>query len=242
MRRLHSAFTLIELLVVIAIIAILAAILFPVFAKAREKARQTSCLSNQRQIATAMLMYTNDHEEYLPDRSNVPAPMSQAGAPEYVKIVEYLGFDSTQSVKPRDLQPAGRFLVCPSNPHGIFSGNNPSWPINGHFNSDVNSSTGQTYKITYFQMPTGKVYLTDGCDSGQLRLKNTEFFNGPTSGNISLRHGGEFTGSNWIDGKANTAFLDGHVQGLGTGVVPHIGDWHVGDLWLNKDKPAPTGF
>ena len=62
MRR---GFTLIELLVVIAIIAILAAILFPVFAKAREKARQSSCLSNQRQIATAVMAYVQDYDEVL---------------------------------------------------------------------------------------------------------------------------------------------------------------------------------
>jgi prepilin-type N-terminal cleavage/methylation domain-containing protein/prepilin-type processing-associated H-X9-DG protein len=66
MKRTRAAFTLIELLVVIAIIAILAAILFPVFAQAREKARQTSSLSNLRQYATATLMYTQDYDETFP--------------------------------------------------------------------------------------------------------------------------------------------------------------------------------
>ncbi|MFP3905123.1 MAG: prepilin-type N-terminal cleavage/methylation domain-containing protein, partial [Armatimonadota bacterium] len=56
-----KGFTLIELLVVIAIIAILAAILFPVFARAREKARQSSCLSNVKQLATAHAMYVQDY-------------------------------------------------------------------------------------------------------------------------------------------------------------------------------------
>ncbi len=59
-------FTLIELLVVIAIIAILAAILFPVFARAREKARQTACLSNVKEIALAIMMYAQDYDERLP--------------------------------------------------------------------------------------------------------------------------------------------------------------------------------
>ena len=61
-----KGFTLIELLVVIAIIAILAAILFPVFAQAREKARQTSCLSNLKQIGTALQLYVDDYDETLP--------------------------------------------------------------------------------------------------------------------------------------------------------------------------------
>jgi prepilin-type N-terminal cleavage/methylation domain-containing protein/prepilin-type processing-associated H-X9-DG protein len=61
----RSAFTLIELLVVIAIIAILAAILFPVFAQAREKARTISCLSNSKQLALAQLMYAQDYDEEI---------------------------------------------------------------------------------------------------------------------------------------------------------------------------------
>ena len=62
----RRGFTLIELLVVIAIIAILAAILFPVFAKAREKARQTTCLSNVKQLGLGIVMYAQDYDEKLP--------------------------------------------------------------------------------------------------------------------------------------------------------------------------------
>jgi prepilin-type N-terminal cleavage/methylation domain-containing protein/prepilin-type processing-associated H-X9-DG protein len=65
-RDMRRGFTLIELLVVIAIIAILAAILFPVFARAREKARQSSCLSNVKQITLGLDMYNNDYDGYWP--------------------------------------------------------------------------------------------------------------------------------------------------------------------------------
>jgi prepilin-type N-terminal cleavage/methylation domain-containing protein/prepilin-type processing-associated H-X9-DG protein len=69
-RRSVSGFTLIELLVVIAIIAILASILFPVFARARDKARQTTCLSNMKQLGLAFFMYTSDYDETFPFTSN----------------------------------------------------------------------------------------------------------------------------------------------------------------------------
>jgi prepilin-type N-terminal cleavage/methylation domain-containing protein/prepilin-type processing-associated H-X9-DG protein len=78
MNRTHRAFTLIELLVVIAIIAILAAILFPVFAQAREKARAISCLSNTKNLGTAVMMYAQDYDEVLPARQHPQAPNDPA--------------------------------------------------------------------------------------------------------------------------------------------------------------------
>ena len=74
----RAGFTLIELLVVIAIIAILAAILFPVFAKAREKARQIACASNMKQIGLGIIQYTQDNDETFP--SGVWSGSGWAGA------------------------------------------------------------------------------------------------------------------------------------------------------------------
>jgi prepilin-type N-terminal cleavage/methylation domain-containing protein/prepilin-type processing-associated H-X9-DG protein len=66
----RRGFTLIELLVVIAVIAVLAAILFPVFAKARAKAQQTTCLNNQRQLAVSLALFAQEHDELYPDADN----------------------------------------------------------------------------------------------------------------------------------------------------------------------------
>ena len=78
-----KGFTLIELLVVIAIIAILAAILFPVFAQVREKARQTTCASNQKQIGLGFLQYVQDYDEHFPSEQDGGNPW---GNPPYNKI------------------------------------------------------------------------------------------------------------------------------------------------------------
>jgi prepilin-type N-terminal cleavage/methylation domain-containing protein/prepilin-type processing-associated H-X9-DG protein len=80
-RHSRRAFTLIELLVVIAIIAILAAILFPVFAQAREKARQTGCLSNMKQIGIGLQLYAQDYDETLPLANDYVKNFASPSAP-----------------------------------------------------------------------------------------------------------------------------------------------------------------
>ena len=104
-------FTLIELLVVIAIIAILAAILFPVFAKAREKARQAKCTSNQRQIALALTMYAQEHDEKLPDSSvmwgSIGVPQAVCMCPTQGKTVSN-GYVYNNTVSNKSLGECGK--------------------------------------------------------------------------------------------------------------------------------------
>jgi prepilin-type N-terminal cleavage/methylation domain-containing protein len=79
--RSGRGFTLIELLVVIAIIAILAAILFPVFARARDSAVRTQCLNNIKQIATGAIMYVQDYDEKMPLAVNIPSGINEPTNP-----------------------------------------------------------------------------------------------------------------------------------------------------------------
>jgi prepilin-type N-terminal cleavage/methylation domain-containing protein/prepilin-type processing-associated H-X9-DG protein len=119
-----SAFTLIELLVVIAIIAILAAILFPVFAQAREKARQTACLSNSKQIGIALMMYAQDYDEVYP----IGAHNNTNPGTRWSSLIQPYS-------KNRDV------FVCPSRP--TVREPDPNRPSRGGFGANVNILTWQ---------------------------------------------------------------------------------------------------
>jgi len=164
----RKAFTLIELLVVIAIIAILAAILFPVFAQAREKARQTTCASNLKQIGLAAIQYAQDYDEV-----QVPA----------------IDYDS-YTFWPLFLQPylkSWGVVTCPDSPDSVNTANGlctygqylmnvayNSYDINQHGNKYTSPSTflySGTYSIatlSKISSPATTLFVTDGtrCDSG----------------------------------------------------------------------------
>lgn len=95
----RSAFTLVELLVVVAVIAILAAILFPVFAQARETARQTACLSNLRQLGTALALYRSDYDERAPGPANGSHCPGDYSFPPGVWPFWMRGFPSTREAQ-----------------------------------------------------------------------------------------------------------------------------------------------
>ncbi len=111
----QRAFTLIELLVVIAIIAILAAILFPVFAKAREKARQSSCASNHKQIALAFLQYAQDYDECFPGSASGGTALGYVGAWAYT--TDSVTWDMTKGGLAPYVKNVQLF-ICPSDPVG----------------------------------------------------------------------------------------------------------------------------
>ncbi len=142
-----QAFTLIELLVVIAIIAILAAILFPVFQKVRENARRTACLSNEKQLGLAFVQYIQDSDETYPQGRNYSAatqsyasdPAGWAG-----QIYPYVK--------------ATGVFQCPDDPTGTAPGmfNNTYYPISYVANTNImNTSHGVGQPDTGASSPTG---------------------------------------------------------------------------------------
>ena len=181
MRR---GFTLIELLVVIAIIAILAAILFPVFAKAREKARQTSCLSNAKQLGLAFMQYTQDYDETFPFQYWDGTAWQPAAS-------GYWGGEIMPYVK------NSQIFRCPSSQNNFcaYVYNLYLAPVTGRNDASLTN-------------PTGTVLLCDGTSNSYQGIDGvTQFypFPNPTSGQrIAALH----------NGGANFAFCDGHAKWL----------------------------
>jgi prepilin-type N-terminal cleavage/methylation domain-containing protein/prepilin-type processing-associated H-X9-DG protein len=156
----RKAFTLIELLVVIAIIAILAAILFPVFAKAREKARQTTCESNEKQIGLAFTQYTQDYDEHYPCGS-------QGGT------AGYPGRGWAGQIYPY-VKSTGNYL-CPDDPStaGGPSGGFTEYPLSYMVNMNVTASTYQPLStpagnpLSILNAPASTVLIVEvqGCEA-----------------------------------------------------------------------------
>ncbi len=198
----RKGFTLIELLVVIAIIAILAAILFPVFAKAREKARQTSCASNEKQIVLSILMYAQDYDEKLvPSWKSNWATYSATWADlvqPYVKNTQLFVCPSNQTTSVGwDGQPS-RFQLC--------------YGFNCHIS---HKGCGPGTSIAQLVHPSQTIIIGDGWLNGDGRqnpvgrqwcnwanMTRCDFSPTGSLGNLSQVH----------NGGGNFGFTDGHVK------------------------------
>ena len=210
----RAGFTLIELLVVIAIIAILAAILFPVFAQARESARATSCLSNMKQIMTGMIMYSQDYDESFPGSRIQRLPGNQDGDATNGHIIGYRTV-TYPYLKNKQV------WACPSNPNRNSATEEDdkqfktSYASNGVLIYDTygvpQSQVGRPAEVFMFMESTwvnndlgdwvGRITNPDACGWG------TGFFQhrGKTSG--SWKKGDAPNG-----GQGNWAFFDGHAK------------------------------
>ena len=191
MRR--QGFTLIQLLVVIAIIAILAAILFPVFAKAREKARQASCLSNVRQLDTALLSYVQDYDEQA---------MSHY----------YGGILWPQMLLPyiKNLQ----IYTCPSMATNTFNGGYDS--TLGYAYNYICSNWYYPHTLAQVKKPSETVVLVDG---GYYYLWYTGYYRNAIPGNATYGINGSATLKGQHNEGNNFAFYDGHAKWVSLSVA-----------------------
>lgn len=201
MKRAKRAFTLIELLVVITIIAILAAILFPVFSRAREKGRQAACLSNMKQIALAIVAYAEDNDGFLPSFwDNVAGEGQYGGWMFYNKFNQcYQNNFEPQKGSIFPYVKNEQIFICPSDSckHGC------SYAINGALTSDQvgGSQFHRGLHTSYIEEPTHTILLVEE----QCPIGSTDDAHFHPTGNIAERRHLELS---------NFAFCDGHVKPL----------------------------
>lgn len=150
-RRRPAGFTLIELLVVVAVLAVLAGILFPVFAKARENARKTTALSNLKQIGAALLLYTTDYDGHLPNRWPV-----WLGYQEFYWRCE--GCDLPAHLKAYVRNPA------------VWYSPEDRLAIRGATSFAVNGELAPGWPLAKIGRPAEAIYLTDRTDLEALKI------------------------------------------------------------------------
>jgi len=208
----RRAFTLIELLVVIAIIAILAAILFPVFAQARESARLTSCLSNVKQMSLGFKMYSQDYDEMFPIRRVQNAGVTWANwkhmLQPYVKNFDIFRCPSNPAARVLDETSDPGFNYDPSvtrTPRGYFY-------YQAFFKSSAPVGSGEwwgglQYSEVAFEYPANTLIIGENkdlfADYGPWMPFVPDW--GASGANWGARHRGS-------DRKVNLAFIDGHAK------------------------------
>ena len=157
-RKSRQGFTLIELLVVIAIIAILAAILFPVFAQAREKARQASCISNTKQVSLAILQYVQDYDEQFPAGRTLPSSLVAQSTPNPYVGIGWAGQSYAYSK-------SAQVLKCPDDSTASYpaSGTNPAvYPVSYSYNINVAGGTAAGgASISSMNAPASTILLSE---------------------------------------------------------------------------------
>ncbi|NUQ00004.1 MAG: DUF1559 domain-containing protein [Armatimonadetes bacterium] len=208
----QKAFTLIELLVVIAIIAILAAILFPVFAKAREKARQSSCQSNLKQLGLAVQQYTQDYDERVIMNGG---PVDNTTCAGIVLRTGYRGWP-INAINPyiKNVQ----IITCPSNPGGGInrdSGGALCAGVPTTASYGFNAAGISNRSLAEFQSAASQVVMYDS-DAVWNDCWGPDSTCGFESAgrDIDDFKNGRFTETCVHNEKGNMVFLDGHVKTL----------------------------
>jgi prepilin-type N-terminal cleavage/methylation domain-containing protein/prepilin-type processing-associated H-X9-DG protein len=162
-----SGFTLIELLVVIAIISVLAAILFPVFARARENARRASCQSNLKQIGLGLLQYAGDYDDTMPFSFFGSAGNSDAANYKWMDAIYPYVKNEQVFTCPSDSASNSRFVYQGNIPAGQTSLNYGSYGLNGAYGAGPDNTTPPRSSILYLvrlaavQTPATTVWVTD---------------------------------------------------------------------------------